>query len=193
MSQTSFIDTAKVTDRRTIHFATPADVRADAQRIAAADRAGTLRRTGNWTAGQTFGHLAAWIDYPYDGYPPQLRAPWFIKLILRFQKKKFLRGPMPTGVRIPKLADGTLATDLLPLDEGLARLLRAWDRLEKSAPPGPNPIFGHIPHEEWKTLHLRHAELHLGFLHPCCGHTPSRQDGPGAPALPPGGELRTSC
>ena len=32
-----------------------------------------LRCAGNWTAGQTFGHLAVWIECSYDGYP--FRAP----------------------------------------------------------------------------------------------------------------------
>lgn len=160
------IDTGKVTDRRTLHFATLDDLLADVDRIFAADRAGTLRRTGNWTAGQTFGHLAAWLDYAYDGYPPELRPPWFIKLILKLRRKRFMRGPLPAGVRIPRIKGGTMATEPCSTDEGLSRLTRAMDRLRAAPPSQPNIIFGPMSHEEWQQMHLRHAELHLSFLHP---------------------------
>ena len=163
---TTQIDTGKVTDRRQLRFETLDQVREDAERIAAAERAGRLRRTGNWTAGQTLGHLAAWINYAYDGYPPDLRPPWFIKLILRFQKNKFLRGPMPAGVRIPRVDGGTKGTEPLSLDEGLSRLRKAVDRLKAAPPAASSPVFGPMTHEEWRSNHLRHAELHLSFLHP---------------------------
>ncbi len=158
------IDTAKVTDRRKLRFKTPAEMMADVDRVVAADRAGTLRRCGNWTTGQVLWHLAAWVDYSYDGNP--LRPPWFIKVILRFMKKRFLRGPLKAGVKIPKVAGGTLATEALPLDEALARFKKAWARLEKGPPSIPNILFGPMTHDEWIKGHLRHAELHLSFLHP---------------------------
>lgn len=158
------IDTAKVTDRRQLHFNAPKEMQADLDRIVAAERAGTLRRTGNWTTGQLLGHLAAWIDYGYDGFP--IKPPWFIRLMLRFAKKKFLRGPLKVGVKIPNVQNGTFATDPLSLDEGLARFNRAWKRLREQAPTKPNILFGVMTHNEWIQLHLRHAELHLSFLHP---------------------------
>ncbi len=158
------IDTSQVKDRRTLYFNTPDEMRADVERIIAADKAGTLRRTGNWTTGQTLGHLAAWVDYSFDGNP--LRPPWFIKLILRMMKKRFLRGPLKAGVRIPKVKGGTLAIEPLSLDEGLARFNKAWDRLRAGPPSIPNILFGPMTHDEWIKGHLRHAELHLSFLHP---------------------------
>ncbi len=160
------VDTKKVTDRRALRFASLADALAEAKRIEQAERDGRLRRSGNWTAGQAFGHLAAWASYPYDGYPPELHAPWFIKAILRMQKRKFLTGSMPVGVKIPKVPGGTAGTEALSLDEGMRRLRKAWERLEERPPGVPNPIFGPLTHEEWKSLNLRHAELHLSFLHP---------------------------
>jgi hypothetical protein len=158
------IDTGKVADRRRLRFDTPAQLLADVDRIAASERAGRLRRTGNWTAGQTLGHLATWINYGYDGYP--IKPPWIVKMILRGMKGRFMRGPMPAGKRIPKVEGGTLGVEPRTLDEGLAGFRAAWQRLQKSAPDKPNIIFGPLRHEEWIAMHLRHAELHLGFLHP---------------------------
>lgn len=152
--------------RRVLSFSTLDDLRQEIDRIAAADRAGALRRTGNWTVGQTFGHLATWITFALDGYPPNLRAPLLVKLILRTQKKRFLRGPFPSGVRLPKIEGGTLGIEPLSLDEGLARLHAAINRLERTAPTVANPIFGRMTHDEWIQANLRHAEHHLGYLHP---------------------------
>lgn len=67
--------------RRLLHFNSIDEIFAEMDRIIAADRAGTLRRAGNWTAGQAFGHLAAWIDYGYEGYP--MKTPWLVKVIAK--------------------------------------------------------------------------------------------------------------
>jgi hypothetical protein len=160
------INTGKVTDRRKIAFRSPDELLADVDRIVAADRAGKLRRTGNWTSGQILGHLASWSSYPYDGYPPDLRPPWFIKAILRLRKNAFLRGQLPAGVHIPKIEGGTKGAEACALDEGHTRFRRAWDRLRAGPPTQPNIIFGPLTHEQWIGLNLRHAELHLSFLHP---------------------------
>lgn len=160
------IETGKTSDRRVLRFSSPAELRAEAERVVAAGRAGKLRTAGNWTPGQIFGHLAAWIDYAYDGWPADLRPPWIVTMIVRLQKRKFLRGPLPAGVKIPGIAGGTKGTEPYPLEEGYSRFDRAWKRLESSPPVAPNILFGPMPHEEWIAMHLRHAELHLGFLHP---------------------------
>lgn len=159
------VDTAKVTQRRRLRFNTLDEVRRDAEQLVAAERAGRLRRSGNWTLGQIFGHLAAFIDYAYDGYPPSLaNPPWFVKLFLRMRKNKFLRGPLPAGVKIPRVKGGTTGAEPIPTDEGYAKLTRALERLAAAPPAAPNIVFGPLTHEQWCALHQRHAELHLGFV-----------------------------
>lgn len=156
----------KTAQRRPLRFESFEQMWAEVQRIAAAERDGRLRRTGNWTPGQTLGHLATWANFPYDGYPPTLRPPWLIKVILKTRKAKYLSGSLPAGVRIPKVDGGTVGTEDMSLDEGVARLQKAWARLLAGPPKIDNPIFGPLTHDEWKAINLRHAELHLGFLHP---------------------------
>lgn len=160
------VDTRKISDRRRLRFETFEEMWAEVERIAAAERAGRLRRVGNWTAGQIFGHLATWARYPHEGYPRELLPPWFIRLLVRFAKRRFIYGEMPAGVRIPRVKGGTMGTEPMSLDEGLRRLREAWTRLRNEAPVKPNPLFGPMTHEEWIAANLRHAELHLGFLHP---------------------------
>src|SRR5213079_583715 len=105
-----------------------------------------------------------WNDYAFDGYPPPLHPPLIIKMILKLRKNSFLRGPMPAGVNIPRIAGGTMGTDVLSLDEGLSRFRLAMERLRSTAPSIPSPIFGPLTHDQWIGLNLRHAELHLSFF-----------------------------
>lgn len=159
------IDTKLVQGRRTLHFASIDDAVRDAELIAAAERSGALKRLGNWTPGQAFGHIAGWITFALDGYPPDLRPPWIVKAVCRLTKGKYLR-EMPAGVRIPKVEGGTKNIEQLPTEEGLARLRAAWERLQKTSPTEHNPLFGRLTHDEWIRLNLRHAELHQGFFVP---------------------------
>jgi len=160
------IDTRKA-EHRKLRFNSLAEVRAEVERIAAADRAEKLRRTGNWAAGQAMSHVASWMSYPFEGYPKELGAPpGLIKWILKRRKNKYITQGLPVGVKIPRVSGGTVGTEDVPTDEGARRLIAACDRMEREAPTAPNPIFGPLTHEEWKNLNMRHAELHLGFLHP---------------------------
>ncbi len=158
------VDTGTVAARRTLRFESLDQVLADVDQLVAAERAGRLRCLGNWTLGQALGHLAAWSEFGYTGVP--LKVPFFIRWILRLRKRKFLYGPMRAGVRIPRVENGTLATEPLSLDEGLTRFRRITERLKTEAPTAPSPIFGNLTHDESIALNLRHAELHLGFFVP---------------------------
>lgn len=163
-SKASAVDTAKVTGRRRVEFATLADAFDDARRCAEADLSGRLRRLGNWTTGQTLGHLAWWIEHSYTGFP--FKVPLVVRLVGPFLKGRVL-GPRPqAGVRIPGAPEGTYGVEVIPTAEALARLDAAYDRLARSAPPRPNPVFGPLTHAEWTVLHLRHAENHLSLLVP---------------------------
>jgi hypothetical protein len=49
----------------------------EVDRLVEAERGGRLKRLGNWTLGQTLGHLAEWAEYGYSGCP--LKVPFFIR------------------------------------------------------------------------------------------------------------------
>jgi hypothetical protein len=158
------VDTGKIPGRRILRFESIDEVVADVDRLAEALRVGRLRQLGNWTLGQTLRHLACWAEYSYAGAP--MKVPFFIKWILRRRKRKFLYEPMRAGVRIPGVQGGTLATEPSSLEDGLGRWRRVMERLKAEAPSKPQVIFGPLRHHEWIAMHLRHAELHLGFLVP---------------------------
>jgi hypothetical protein len=137
---------------------------AEVDRLVEAERAGRLKRRGNWALGQTLGHLAIWAEYSYTGVPLQL--PFYIRWYLRLRKRRMLYGPMRPGVRIPGVEAGTLGTEPMPVDVALERLRRVMKRLKSEPPEIPDTRFGQLTHEEAIAINLRHAELHLGFLIP---------------------------
>ncbi len=159
------MDTAKVQDRRSLRFNSIDELLAEIDRIVAADKGGRLRCSGNWTAGQIFGHLAGWIEYAYEGYP--MKVPWFIRMLIRRKRDTYLREGMPAGVRIPRAEGGTYSTQAYPTEEGASRLRKALRRLKNREPARyDSPAFGRMSDDERIALNLRHAELHLSFLHP---------------------------
>jgi hypothetical protein len=50
--------------------------------------------------------------------------------------------------------------------EAMKRLRTAMGRLTEERMTAHHPILGKLTHEIWPRLHLRHAELHLGFAVP---------------------------
>ncbi len=160
------IDTAKVTDRRQLRFNSIDEVLADVDRIVASGKAGTLRHTGNWTPGQAMGHVAAWINYGYDGFPMK-PPPWPIRIILKVLVKGFLKNGLRPGVKIPGAKEGTYGTEQLSIDEGAAHLRTALMRLKNGEPAKfDSPGLGFMSEANRIKLTLRHAQLHLSFMHP---------------------------
>jgi hypothetical protein len=158
------INTKKVRDRRKLRFESVNDALRNASALAAADARGSLRALGNWTPGQTLGHLAFWASAPFDGYPDMPRPPIFVRALLPLLKKRFLNNGMPAGVYLSGVPGGTFGIDVMPIDEGLAKMQFAFERLGKQAPTIPNKMFGRMSHDDWIRLNLRHAELHLSFF-----------------------------
>ena len=117
------IDTGNVTGRRELHFTDLAQLDADARALAEGDAAGKLHRLGNWSLGQALGHLAAWTNFGFDGYP--MKVPFYIKAMIRPMKGRLLRGPIPAGKCIPNVAGGTFGTEAISTEEGLKKFLAA--------------------------------------------------------------------
>jgi hypothetical protein len=163
------INTKKVRDRRVLRFETLEDVLRDAELLTEAARRGTLRSTGNWTLGQAFGHLATWVNMPFNGYPEMRPPKWWMRLARPLVTWWIVNKGFPAGVRIEGVAGGTFGIEPCGIDEGLDRLRSALDRLAREAPTQTSPVFGPMTREEWVKFHLRHAELHLSFFVPWKG------------------------
>lgn len=160
------INTKTVRGRRVVRYDSLAQLEADVEKLAAADRSGRLKRLGNWSLGQVLGHLATWSDFAFTGYPAAVDPPWFVRLFCRLRKNAILEHGMGPGMRLPNIEGGTLGIEPLTLDEGLARFRSSVQRLRNQAPTHPSPLFGELSHEEWIKIKLRHAEIHLSFMVP---------------------------
>lgn len=157
------VNTSKVA-RRELRFESIDDLIAELNRIEQAEALGQLQVLGKWSPGQIVSHLAAWIEYGWDGFPMK-RPPFFVRWILSFMGKKFLRTGLPSGMRIPGVKGGTFGQDDVPLGQALARLRTALQRLKNGElAKFDSPAFGPLSHEDRIRLNLRHAELHLSFM-----------------------------
>lgn len=149
---------------RELRFSSVDDCIAELDRIESAHQAGTLTTTGNWTPGQILSHLAAWIEYGYDGFP--LKAPpFFVRWILKFLMKGALRkGVMKPGVKIPGVEGGTIGQEDMETGAALDRYRAALARLQSEPAIHNSPAFGKVPDEVRLKMNLMHAQLHLGFM-----------------------------
>ena len=154
------VDTRRVAGRRTVHYASLAELLNDAETLAA----GEIRTLGNWSPGQIFSHLANTMNMSIDG--AQFSVPWYVRFFAGFMKQRMLRGPMPTGFQLPPHAAQELVSPPVSTAEGLNKLRRAIGRQQQESRRAPSPVFGVMSHEEWDQLHRIHAEMHMSFLLP---------------------------
>ncbi|MBT6494439.1 MAG: DUF1569 domain-containing protein [Planctomycetaceae bacterium] len=144
--------------RRDVQYLSLDDFRADVERLAAT----SVRTVGDWSFGQILVHLAKTIGFSLDGFPFQ--SPWLVrKLVTLFLKNRLLHKKLPSGFKLPKKGRGLLPEPDTTVEEGTRMILAALDRLQREIPRAAHPALGQLTPEEWQSLHLRHAELHMSF------------------------------
>ena len=149
---------------RELSFASVAECLQELDRLEVAHNAGTLTTTGNWTAGENLSHLAAWIEYGYDGYPFKA-PPFFVRWMLkRMLKRMIAKGKMPAGSSIPGVQGGTYGQEDMETGAAIDRFRAALLKMQSEPAIHNSPAFGKLTDEERIKLNLLHAQLHLGFL-----------------------------
>lgn len=160
------VDTKKA-PRRTIRYRSLAELSADLDRVQRAHDAGTLRTTGNWSAGQILKHCSILMKCALDGFPPG-KPPLHVWLVTRWIIRPIaLRGgPPPPGIKLPPDAGYLLPPEGTTLEDGMnslrAAVARVADKGERFSVP--SPVFGPLTHEQWTALQLGHCSLHMGFI-----------------------------
>jgi hypothetical protein len=155
------VDTAKVTGRRELRFASFDEMLADAGRLVASPNTKML---GNWQLGELFSHLATAIDNSIDDTFGL--APWYIRLIGPFLKRRFVTKGFSPGFNLPKEIEARYFPAGRSPQEGLDALRQAVGRTRNEPMTGRHPVLGKLTNDEWTQLHLRHAEMHLSFAVP---------------------------
>ena len=127
-------------------------------------------KAGNWDLAQCVGHLAKWVSYPMDGFPPTPLLMRPIGFVVRntvggMLARKYMRtGKMMSGA--PALPESVLppggdpAAAIENYRAVVARFL-AFDGSMK-----PSPFFRKMSHADAVRLHTVHAAHHLSFLVP---------------------------
>jgi hypothetical protein len=155
------VNTKRVQGRRQLHFASLDAVLADAERLVASPNTKTL---GNWPLDQLLAHLTLAVNSSIDGI--SARAPWFIRLLGPAIKRRVLTRGMSPGFKLPTSAEAEFFPAAISAADALEKFRAAVGRLRDEKMTAVHPVFGHITHDEWTQLHLRHAEMHLSFVVP---------------------------
>jgi hypothetical protein len=155
------VKTTKVSGRRELHFNSLDEVVADAGRLVASP---STKMLGNRTLGELLAHLAVGINNSFDG--ASIKVPWIVRMLAPLFKQRLVSRPMSPGFNLPEAAETLLYPPVASAQEGLERLQAAVGRARTEKMTAKNPVLGKLTEEQWKQLHLRHAELHLSFAAP---------------------------
>jgi hypothetical protein len=90
-----------------------------------------------------------------------------VGVIAKMLKNRILYKPMSAGMKIGQVPGGTLGIEPIGTNEAAQRYGEVLARVQRGEPPKfHSPALGPMTEDERIALNLRHAELHLGFLHP---------------------------
>jgi Protein of unknown function (DUF1569) len=151
------VDTAAVSGRREVHYNSFDEIAADAERLLH----GGYTQLGNWNLGTMSSHLAKAMQTGLDGFPVKINP------VVRFLARMLLKGKtlkkMNPGFKLPKKA-ASLAAHVDEDRAGVAELKAMIERWKREPQRQAHAFFGKLTGDEWNTLMLRHAEMHMSFL-----------------------------
>jgi len=152
--------------RRILQFAALPDAVREAELLR--DRG--YDRAGQWSLAQCCGHLANWLSYPLDGFPP---LPFALKPVFWVMRKTMANGMLDKVLKDEAMPAGSsTAPQSIPPPggddrEAVEAYRKAVDRwLAWDGPLKSSPVFGDQSKERLEHLHRVHAAHHLGFLVP---------------------------
>ncbi len=147
--------------RRELHLPTLDDILAEAEAIASTAHT----TTGNHSASELIWHVAYFIDKSATGFGYRAPLPvWVVGNLLK--RVGIAQRPIKPGIRPPKSLDRRFwPGGGVTLDDALAYLRRSIGAArEPGSMTHPSPVLGRLTHDQWATLHCRHAEMHFSFI-----------------------------
>jgi uncharacterized protein DUF1569 len=156
------VETRKVTDRRTLHFAGLNEILEEVEYLASGD---PPRASGKWTAPQVVEHVSKFITFSIDGFP-MARASLPLRILGRLLRNRALTRPMPPGLKIPRKFPFMVPSAHVTWEQAVETLRTAVARAQSLRMRQRSPVLGKLTHAQWEQFHCRHAEMHLSFLHP---------------------------
>ena len=101
-----------------------------------------------------------------DLVPPKL--PWYMRLAMPLLRSSILNGPVKPGFKLPSTDMQSFfwpADDINPTD-AFAKFKASVQSYEERGALPIHPIFGKSTKEQTHGLLLKHAAMHMSFVHP---------------------------
>ncbi len=145
--------------RREVRYESLKEFLADAERLSNAP----IHTVGKWTYPQILDHLARSMTASIDGFG--FNAPaWARFLIMPFVKNSFLTKTRWAGFTLPNSATALAPASDLSIPDAMTNLRKAITRCVNEPAEAEHPFLGKLASQEWNSLYLRHAELHMSFV-----------------------------
>lgn len=140
------------------------DVIAEAERLAAID----VVTTGKHDFAHILEHLALAFKMS-AGKIQGPRPPFVMRLMMPIIRMMIFAGkPLKPGIKLPPDAEGFFWPEReIEVEEALAHLKDAVAEYQATDPLPAHPVFGKSTREQNESLNIRHAALHLSFVHEC--------------------------
>jgi hypothetical protein len=152
--------------RRELRFTALDDIIRDAEHLLSAG----YDKAGQWDLAQVCNHLANWVKYPMDGFPPVplLLKPvmWIAKrtMMPKFERQLREHRSMPPGIPTAPASVTPPGQDEAAAVVNLRDALRRFETY--TGPIHPSPLRGVVSKDCWMDTHLIHGAHHLSFLLP---------------------------
>jgi hypothetical protein len=124
------------------------DIRAELDRFEQAHAAGTLRTTGNWSAGQILEHCGEPIGLSIDGWVNEAGEPIVFPFFLRLLGSLIFKPTLGKlkarpGIKLPKNASRLLPQPERTFEDGMQIFRKQMARLESGEQmTKPSPLLG---------------------------------------------------
>jgi hypothetical protein len=126
-------------------------------------------RAGNWDLAHVCEHLTRFMRLSLDGFPPDFRFALPLRVIGSTVVKwtTLATGWIPAGVKAPHPSLEVDEDDVRPEATAASHCIATIREVrDHEGPFHPSPLFGRMPPEQWRRVHLIHAAHHLSFLIP---------------------------
>lgn len=149
-------------DRRELSYSSWDEVVSDVERLAS----GSYRTTGNHSFAKIVNHLAITNEMLVGNVvPPKL--PWYFRMLMPLMRSRILEGPVKPGFKLPneRMQQFFWSENELDLGEAIRQFKRSVDEYQSKGPLSVHPIFGKATADQILAVSLKHAAMHLSFVH----------------------------
>ena len=149
-------------ERRELKFGSMDEVVAEIDRLAESE----IRTTGNHSFPEIVRHLALTHDM-VTGKVKGPSPPWYLKLVIVFMKSSMLKDkPLPSGFKLPAAAEAFFwPSSEVSQEDAVVHFKESVANYVANGPLPKHPVWGTITAEQSMSMNLRHAAMHLSFVH----------------------------